>query len=422
MKKENGAKRPITSRAAFFAVYAIQATVLGAAMLGKILRRARGERSAPKAYGEMELLVTGTFYNEGWLRSHLIPLSKTKAIKKIFVVTDQPMVAAEKVNYIVPPGWLKTIVGRSLARLAMIIHVALKKKPDLLMGYHIMPNALFCLLAASLTGSRSIYQMTGGPGQIIGGGAGSENILLKSLNRNYRILENLTFRVIRHFDLVVVRGTKSLAFADQHRLGKERMILTAGVDTEVFKPDGRPAQNDFICVSRLLTLKGIDYLMKVVKELTARNPSIKLALVGDGPKRGLFELQAKNLGIQKNIEFLGKMENVASALRSSRIFILTSPSEGMSIAMLEAMSAGLAIAVTDVGELADAVVDGENGIFLKGNDATADAEKILDLLSKEKKIKKMALHARKTAVENFSRDVVTSKWDHCLRNGIGVKN
>jgi glycosyltransferase involved in cell wall biosynthesis len=93
----------------------------------------------------------------------------------------------------------------------------------------------------------------------------------------------------------------------------------------------------------------------------------------------------------------------------------------MSIAMLEAMATGLPIAVTDVGELADAVVQNTNGIFLIGNDVATDSAKITDLLANKMKMKKMAIKARKTAVEKFSQDAVAAKWDRYFLNMHGGK-
>jgi len=380
----------------------------------RAVRRAVGLRSVHRPAGKQHVLLTGTFYNEGWIRSHLVPLAAATSIERIYLVVDEPWFDVDKVEYICPPGWMRRIVGRSVSRIVTVFLTALRKRPDLLMGYHIMPNSVVCLVAASLIGARCAYQMTGGPIQIIGGGAGSENVLLRRLGRESPTLEKLVFAAVRQFDLVVVRGQEARDFVRRRRLGRDSLIITGGIDTEFYRPGGQPAEFDLVCVSRLTDNKGIEHLLAVVAEIRDSKPDIRVAIVGDGPLRSTLLQQAVQLGIARNVEFQGRRNDVAQALRCVRVFVLTSPSEGMSIAMLEAMATGLPAAVTNVGDLGDAVEEGKTGVFLGGDDPARDARVICDLLDDEETLGRMSRMARRRIVERHSVDAIARRWDRYL--------
>jgi glycosyltransferase involved in cell wall biosynthesis len=302
-------------------------------------------------------------------------------------------------------------LGRSLSRALLLLRSAKRERPDLLMGYHIMPNALLCLASAAILGLEAAYQMTGGPIQLIGGGPGSENRLLRRLRQPSRTLERLVFHVVRQFDLVVVRGRSAKEFVERHGLNRNCLIVTGSVDTERFSPDGSLPEYDLVCVSRLIHNKGLEFLLALVVQLRALCPSLRLALVGDGPLRHALETQARALGIAKNVCFLGLRSDVIEVLRRSRAFILASPSEGMSIAMLEAMAAGVPVAVTDVGDLRDVVSCGSTGIFLSGDDPVTDARAVGELLSNSLQLQGMSRNGRQLIEEGYSIAAVARRWD-----------
>lgn len=403
--------RSIISVLAFAAVLAILAGTAATVWTGQLLRRVLLPPVKLRAPGRLRVLMTGTFYNANWFRSHILPLSDARTVERIYVVTDRPVFDVPKVTYCCPPEWMTNRAGRVIARGWMILLSTWRHRPDVLMGYHIMPNALLCLITANLFGRLSAYQMTGGPIQIVGGGAGAENWLLRCLRRRSRTLERLMFHLVRQFDLIVVRGRNAQKFAEQHRLGRGRLIVTGSVDPARFEPKDIPKPYDIVYVSRLVPCKGLEYFIELVAELNRIRPGIHAALVGDGPLRAALSALADKLGVADTIEFLGRREDVPEILQQSRLFALVSPSEGMSIAMLEAMGAGLPVAVKDVGELRDAVTPGRNGLFLAGDDAPADARRLAEVLSDETRLRAMSEAARGLALTEYCIRAVAARWD-----------
>lgn len=126
-------------------------------------------------------------------------------------------------------------------------------------------------------------------------------------------------------------------------------------------------------VGRLAQVKGYDRLLnafgKMSRELT-------LLLVGNGPQRGVLEQQARDLAIADRVIFAGYQADPWPYYAAMELFVLPSRSEGLSVSLLEAMSAGIPVAVTDVGENRTILENGSLGMILP-----EDAEQWPSLIS-----------------------------------------
>jgi len=406
----------VVSFAAHVAVFIILATTAGIAHASRLVRQILRVRHRHRSVGNLHLLLTGTFYNENWFRSHILPLSSASALAKIHVVTDEPLFRVEKVAYVCPPRRAICLFGRTISRSVALLWTAARWRPDVLMGYHIMPNAILCLVAASLFGGRSVYQMTGGPIQIIGGGTGSENALLCLLRRHSVLLEKMLFHVVRLFDVVVVRGRRAAAFVKEQHLARRIAVVSGSVDTERFCPNGSPKQYDLVLVARHIKEKQPHLFVELVHEIRKKQPSIRATMVGDGPLTEELKQLARTLGVEENIHFLGKLDRVEEVLASSRLFVLTSKTEGLAIAMMEAMAAGLPVLAPDVGELGELLVDGHSGLFIRPRDVAATAEQVVALLDDKERIARMSNAGRKQAVQRGSVEAVARRWDSGLES------
>jgi glycosyltransferase involved in cell wall biosynthesis len=143
-------------------------------------------------------------------------------------------------------------------------------------------------------------------------------------------------------------------------------------------------------VGRLAHVKGTDRLIAAfaaipqqlsscqVAQLLSDNPEISppsatqqpsnlttyLLLVGDGPERVNLERQARELGVADRVIFAGYQADPAPCLAAMDVFVLPSRSEGVSVALLEAMAAGIPVAVTDVGANREVIEEGQCGVIL----------------------------------------------------------
>ncbi len=150
-------------------------------------------------------------------------------------------------------------------------------------------------------------------------------------------------------------------------------IIHNGININKFAPKTRSidAKLKVICSARLIKRKGQDILIRAIAYLKkTKNIEIICDLVGDGDEKDNYMKLAKSLNIDNLINFRSYVSRgkIADIYNSANVFVLPSHNEGMSNAVLEAMSCALPIVVTNVGGTEELLANGENGfMFEKGN-------------------------------------------------------
>jgi glycosyltransferase involved in cell wall biosynthesis len=107
----------------------------------------------------------------------------------------------------------------------------------------------------------------------------------------------------------------------------------------------------------------------------------------------------------------GRRDDVGKWLRQSRAFLLTSPSEGLSIALLEAMCSGVVPVVSDVGELADVVRNGENGYMVPSRRPEDYLARLLEVLTDNVRREYLARRASAVARAHAGLEAVFERWN-----------
>ena len=106
----------------------------------------------------------------------------------------------------------------------------------------------------------------------------------------------------------------------------------------------------FICVARLNAVKDLGTLLRAFAALPVSDPErYRLVIVGDGPERGPLEAMRADLGIEQRVMMLGARDDVVRLLPAADAFVMSSLSEGLPVALLEAMASGLPCVATAVG-------------------------------------------------------------------------
>ncbi|MHC4870590.1 MAG: glycosyltransferase [Planctomycetota bacterium] len=144
--------------------------------------------------------------------------------------------------------------------------------------------------------------------------------------------------------------------------------------------------------------------------------AVEFQIIGDGPLRQDLEALVSNLGMQENIKFAGNTDNVNDFLAEAAIYVSSSVTEGISIAMLEALAAGVPVVATAVGGNVEIAGAGKNILLVPPEDAAALADGIKALLDCRGVGPVLAERARKLVRERFDQKIMNYRIDQLYQH------
>ncbi|MBM3145132.1 MAG: glycosyltransferase family 4 protein [Chloroflexi bacterium] len=123
-----------------------------------------------------------------------------------------------------------------------------------------------------------------------------------------------------------------------------------------------------LTVGRVTVQKGHTFLLDAIPKVLERFPNTVFAIAGEGHLRDVLKDKAAQLGVAGSTHFLGARSDIPDLLFAADVFVLPSLWEGLPLALLEAMSAGLPVVATRVEGVESMIVDGENGLLIPSED------------------------------------------------------
>jgi glycosyltransferase involved in cell wall biosynthesis len=199
------------------------------------------------------------------------------------------------------------------------------------------------------------------------------------------------------------------------------MHLPNGVETDEIQPVEHYALKDpirLIFVGRLHPQKGLDTLFAALSQLS-RNASVgivELQLLGEGPIRSELVNLAGKLDICDLVTFVGETDQVIEAIQKADIFILPSRAEGISNALLEAMSCGLPVVVSDIPGNRDVIEHHHNGLCFTVDDPDSLTQNLLLLLNQPDLRAHLGANARQSVEQKFSMNFVADRYAKLYRD------
>lgn len=194
-----------------------------------------------------------------------------------------------------------------------------------------------------------------------------------------------------------------------------------GIDLARFTP-APPAARVVAVIGTVAALrpeKNLGRLLRafarVAADRLAAGRPVRLVIVGDGPERSGLEAIAANLGIAPAVTFAGHIADTAGLYGGFDLFALSSDTEQMPIAVLEAMAAGLPVAATAVGDIS-AMLASENLPYVVPNDDAALAVAMAQLLGNPVLCARLGAANRAQAVARFDQEAMFAAW-HALFRG-----
>lgn len=186
--------------------------------------------------------------------------------------------------------------------------------------------------------------------------------------------------------------------------------ITPAIDVGIFCYNSDPSLKGLkiLTVARLHWIKGLEYALEAMNLLKTRGVDFEYVIVGDGPDLERLLYATHQLGINKNVRFLGRKEprEIAVLMKEHSLYLQPSLQEGFCNAVLEAQASGMLCIATNAGGLTENVLHGKTGWLVNKRDSFEIAEAI-EILMESRPSYQDAL--RKNAVERVKKNFSLEK-------------
>jgi glycosyltransferase involved in cell wall biosynthesis len=196
----------------------------------------------------------------------------------------------------------------------------------------------------------------------------------------YRQVERFLAASAAIRDVLVSDGIPASRIAVVHDgIDVERVAKVAAGDIHqtFWFPKGAPV---VVNVGALVGHKGQKFLVDAMAQVRRQIPDAQLVIFGEGDLREPLTRQIRELGLEKHVVLAGFRDDVHALTRSAELFVMSSVTEGLGSAVLDAMALGLAVVGTRAGGIPEAVEDGVTGLLVPPGRADALAEAIVRML------------------------------------------
>jgi len=328
-----------------------------------------------------------TFGGSGVLATELGKALANEGHKVHFITYQQPVRLNEFNTNIfyhevrVPTYPLFDYPPYELALASTMVDVIINHDLDLLHVHYAIPHASAAYMAKQIVKQKNgrnvpvITTLHGTDITLVGKDKTYEPVVTFSINESDAITavsKNLREETYRYFDIhkeiEVIYN-----FVDVKRFDKKPLDAFR----QVIAPDN---EKILIHASNFRKVKRIDDVIKVFAKVQATIPC-KLLMVGDGPERHAAEELCRQLGVDEQVRFLGKQEQMEDILAVSDVFLLPSEYESFGLAALEAMAARVVVISSNAGGLAEINISGETGFLAEVGDTEAMSNYAIQVLS-----------------------------------------
>lgn len=302
-------------------------------------------------------------------------------------------------------------IARHLSRWTAFVHVLRSRRIDVVY-LHTCSGATFYrqmldFAAARMLGAKTIWHLHGGR--------------FDKFLDELRGLRRLAVRhALERADRVIVLGKNWQRVIEDFAPAAQTVVVQNAVDVSPQAHDLPPDDRRCIFVGDLSPQKGVDDLL----EAAARDlQDAELRIIGAGSQNRHHELDARitAFGARGRIKLLGAIpqHQVQAELRQAALFVLPSYGEGLPVAMLEAMAAGVPVVVSNVGAIPEVVRDGREGFLIQPGDRSALVDRCRRLLRDQSLRRDMGRHARKRICRQFGLDRMGQKLSDVMADLLG---
>ena len=170
-------------------------------------------------------------------------------------------------------------------------------------------------------------------------------------------------------------------------------------------------------MSNFREVKRVRDVVRIFARIRQAIPAT-LLMIGDGPERDDAEDEARVVGVQDDVRFLGRLDTMANLLQASDLFLLPSQGESFGLAALEAMACGAPVVGSRAGGLPEVIQDGVTGLLEPPGSVEAMGRRAIDLLRNPARHRAMSLAAIERAKE-FDAEHIIPQYERVYEEALG---
>jgi len=327
----------------------------------------------------------------------IIPLSNSSLVERVYVLRKTPLeVNNEKVECIALPKILRIRLFYWLFTALYGAWLIRKKGANVIVSYNIFPHGFNGYIASLITGNPFIF-------------AEINEDTLNYYDKN--TLRPLVRRILKRANYITTPGSNT---EERWRsLGYNNIVkLHSTINTEEFIPSVQNKKNEFLFIGEFDDNKRPNLIFEAFTEIRKKGIDASICFIGFGQlEKSLKELIKKN-NLAQYVSVI-KTNNVLEYLLNSKVLVMSSLSEGIPCAMLEAMACELIVVVPPVGDIADVVEHGING-FLHNNTKEDIVKWMEEAYRNYDSLGLMREKARDTIIQGHSYQFAVARWNKLL--------
>jgi glycosyltransferase involved in cell wall biosynthesis len=332
----------------------------------------------------------------GTFEAKFYPIVGLEMVKEIIIVRKDLGPHIPKVSYKILPGICNKKAFNLLIAPIVLLNTTLKAKADLILAYHYLPHFYFAYFVSLLTKIPYVVGQTGTDVQSLG-----EKPIRGFLIRH----------IVRKAHSFNVPGKATYDYWLSKKVpSKTLRVLHSTINTDIFKPNDADKMYDLIFVGRLSEVKRLDKLILAAAAIVQEFSTLKICIVGSGHLEKTLKQMVAEYHLEKVFDFVGLQSNISEWLNKAQAFVMTSDSEGLPCAMMEAMSCGLVCIGPNVNNMADLLVDDMTGYLFDTSDVGMLASRIKHVLRNYNNLAAMRASARELIVTEHSYQVAKRIW------------
>jgi L-malate glycosyltransferase len=285
-----------------------------------------------------------------------------------------------------------------------LVEVLKKFSPQIIHAHYALPNSISSLLAREVAGSsvKVITTIHGTDITIWGNDSSLHPLIRYSLEKSDAVSS-------------VSKSLKEDAVKTLQLHEKDIKVIYNSIDTEKYKPAvdetlrrsvAPNGEKVILHLSNFRPVKRIPDLLQAFGQICRIDKGVVLLLAGDGVEKQRIISLSKEMGLDRNIKFVGTWIDPVPLFSIADLFVLPSEKESFGLAALEAMSCGVPVVASKTGGIPEVVQDGETGFLVPVGDIGSLSRAIMLLLKDDSLYRKFAFNSRNRAFQFATKIIV----------------